>query len=93
LELGYCTFIRFGDKADERAKDTVTQADLEHLLHLLEGKDGVMDWQSFMERSTPNMQYKAWRYDSEVASDVQFSSHVDIALPKNIHVTYNNYFR
>jgi len=78
LELGYCTYIRSGDKADERDKDTVTEADLEHLLHLLEGKDGEIDWQSFMERSTPNMQYKAWRYDSEVDFDVQFSSCVDI---------------
>ncbi|PNY14057.1 hypothetical protein L195_g010728 [Trifolium pratense] len=67
---------RFGDKADEREKDTVTQADLEHLLHLLEGKDGVMDWQSFMERSTPNMQYKAWRYDSETGPTVYRSKTV-----------------
>lgn len=49
-----------------------------------------MDWQSFMERSTPNMQYKAWRYDSEVDSDVHFQSHADIVykLSKNVHVTY-----
>lgn len=59
---------RSGDKADERDKDTVTEADLEHLLRLLEGKDGEIDWQSFMERSTPNMQYKAWRYDSETGA-------------------------
>ncbi|CAL5208497.1 unnamed protein product [Lathyrus oleraceus] len=61
---------RLGDKADETEQNTVTQADLEHLLHLLEGKDGVMDWQNFMERSTPNMKYKAWRYDSETGSTV-----------------------
>ena len=70
-QLCYCTCIRSSDRAEEREQDTVTQADLEHFLHLLEGKDGVMDWQSFMERSTPNMQYKAWRHDPEV----QFSSH------------------
>ncbi|TKY71138.1 StAR-related lipid transfer protein 7 [Spatholobus suberectus] len=56
---------RSGDRAEEREQDTVTQNDLEHFLHLLEGKDGVMDWQSFMERSTPHMQYKAWRHDPE----------------------------
>lgn len=77
MEPGYCTFDRLGDKADETEQNTVTQADLEHLLHLLEGKDGVMDWQNFMERSTPNMKYKAWRYDSEVDSDLQFSPHGD----------------
>lgn len=56
---------RSGDRAEEREQSIVTQADLEHFLHLLEGKDGVMDWQSFMERSTPNMSYKAWRHDPE----------------------------
>ena len=32
-----------------------------------------MDWQSFMERTTPTMQYQAWRHDPEVDSEVQFS--------------------
>ncbi|KAF1873381.1 hypothetical protein Lal_00027419 [Lupinus albus] len=50
---------------EERGQDIVTQTDLEHLLHLLEGKDGVIDWQCFMEKSTPNMQYRAWRHDPE----------------------------
>ena len=45
---------------------------MEHFLHLLEGKDGVSDRQCFMERSTPNMQYKAWRNDPEVDAEVQF---------------------
>lgn len=90
LQLGYCTCIRSGDKVEEKEHDIVTQADLEHLLHLLEGKDGVMDWQSFMERSTPNMQYQAWRHESEVDSDVQFSFHADIVnnLSKYIYVFY-----
>ncbi|RDY10652.1 StAR-related lipid transfer protein 7, mitochondrial, partial [Mucuna pruriens] len=57
---------RSGDRAEEREQDTVTQTDLEHFLDLLEGKDGVMlDWLCFMERSTRNMQYKAWRLDPE----------------------------
>ncbi|KHN35161.1 StAR-related lipid transfer protein 7, mitochondrial [Glycine soja] len=71
------------DRAEEREQDTVTQADLEHFLHLLEGKDGVMDWQSFMERSTPNMQYKAWRYDPETGPTVYRSRTVfDDATPE-----------
>ncbi|XP_057450222.1 uncharacterized protein LOC130741360 [Lotus japonicus] len=61
---------RSGDKAEERGKDIVTQADLENLLHLLESKGGVMDWQCFMERSTPNMQYQAWRHDPETGPTV-----------------------
>lgn len=81
---------RSGDKAGEIEQDVVTQADLEHLLHLLEGKDGVMDWQSFMERSTPNMQYNAWRHESEVDSNVQFSSHVDIAIICQTYVSSIN---
>ncbi|KAL2594863.1 hypothetical protein AAZV13_11G007400 [Glycine max] len=74
---------RSSDRAEEREQDTVTQADLEHFLHLLEGKDGVMDWQSFMERSTPNMQYKAWRYDPETGPTVYRSRTVfDDATPE-----------
>ncbi|XP_028804347.1 uncharacterized protein LOC114759348 [Neltuma alba] len=56
-------------KAGEKERD-VTEADLEHLLHLLEGKDGVMDWQSLMERSTPNMAYQAWRHEPETGPTV-----------------------
>ncbi|XP_027914253.1 uncharacterized protein LOC114173824 [Vigna unguiculata] len=61
---------RSGDWAEESGQDTVTQADLEHFLHLLEGKVGLMDRQCFMERSTPNMQYKAWRHDPETGPTV-----------------------
>lgn len=50
-------------------QDIVTENDLEHLLHLLEGKDREMEWQSMMERSTPNMAYQAWRHEPEVDSD------------------------
>ncbi|XP_057762020.1 uncharacterized protein LOC130982161 [Arachis stenosperma] len=56
---------RSSDKADDKGQDLVTQADLEHFLHLLEGNDGEMDWQSFMEKTTPTMQYQAWRHDPE----------------------------
>ncbi|RZC31555.1 StAR-related lipid transfer protein 7, mitochondrial isoform B [Glycine soja] len=74
---------RSGDMAEEREQDTVTQADLEHFLHLLEGKDEMMDWQSFMERSTPNMQYKAWRHDPETGPTVYCSRTVfDDATPE-----------
>lgn len=46
-------------------EDIVTENDLEHLLHLLEGKDGQMDWQFMMERSTSNMAYQASRYEPQ----------------------------
>ncbi|CAA2966078.1 START domain-containing s involved in steroidogenesis phosphatidylcholine transfer [Olea europaea subsp. europaea] len=47
-------------------KSSVTEKDLEHLLHLLDGKDGELVWQSMMERSTSNMTYQAWRHEPEV---------------------------
>ncbi|CAI9277768.1 unnamed protein product [Lactuca saligna] len=43
--------------------DVVTEKDLEHLLHLLDGKD--LAWQSMIERSTSNMACQAWRYEPE----------------------------
>ncbi|XP_061354434.1 uncharacterized protein LOC133299050 [Gastrolobium bilobum] len=61
---------RSSDKAEERGQDIVTQTDLENLLHLLDGKDGVMDWQIFMDRTTPSMQYQAWRHDPETGPTV-----------------------
>ncbi|XP_044500460.1 uncharacterized protein LOC123221653 [Mangifera indica] len=54
----------------EREQDVVTENDLEHLLHLLEGKDGEMEWQSLMERSNPNMTYQAWRHEPETGPTV-----------------------
>ncbi|XVF38360.1 hypothetical protein REPUB_Repub20aG0094700 [Reevesia pubescens] len=53
------------DKAEERQQDIVTENDLAHFLHLLQGKDGEMEWQSMMERTTPNMSYQAWRHEPE----------------------------
>lgn len=63
--MGWDTCVRSDVKAGEK-EPIVTEVDLEHFLHLLEGKDGVMDWQSLMERSTPNMTYQAWRHEPEV---------------------------
>ncbi|KAJ4722607.1 StAR-related lipid transfer protein like [Melia azedarach] len=54
----------------EREQDVVTENDLEHLLQLLEKKDGEMEWQSIMERSTPNMTYQAWRHEPETGPAV-----------------------
>ncbi|GAV69611.1 hypothetical protein CFOL_v3_13112 [Cephalotus follicularis] len=51
-------------------QDIVTESDLQHLIHLLEGKDGEMEWQSMMERSTPNMSYQAWRHEPETGPAV-----------------------
>ncbi|XP_038723834.1 uncharacterized protein LOC120015462 isoform X2 [Tripterygium wilfordii] len=39
-----------------------TENDLEHLLYFLEGN---IEWQSMMERSTPNMSYQAWIHEPE----------------------------
>ncbi|CAK9167951.1 unnamed protein product [Ilex paraguariensis] len=50
----------------EANQDIVGGNDLEHLLHLLDGKDGQMAWQSMMERSTSNMAYQAWRHEPEM---------------------------
>jgi len=55
--------------AEEREQDIVTENDLEHLLHLF-GRDGEMEWQSMMERSTPNMSYQAWRHEPETGLTV-----------------------
>ncbi|XVF66549.1 hypothetical protein PTKIN_Ptkin10aG0045800 [Pterospermum kingtungense] len=52
-------------KAEEIDQDIVTESDLAHLLHLLEGKDGEMEWQCMMERTTSNMSYQAWRHEPE----------------------------
>ncbi|XP_008805969.1 uncharacterized protein LOC103718779 isoform X1 [Phoenix dactylifera] len=46
--------------------DVVIEKDLEHLLHLLDGKAGDAVWQNQMERTTPNMIYQAWRHEPEV---------------------------
>ncbi|MBA0857871.1 hypothetical protein Goshw_018427 [Gossypium schwendimanii] len=54
-------------KAEERQQDIVTENDLAHLLNLLEGKEGEMEWQNMMERTTPNMSYQAWRHEPENA--------------------------
>uniref|UniRef100_A0A5B7AF31 START domain-containing protein n=1 Tax=Davidia involucrata TaxID=16924 RepID=A0A5B7AF31_DAVIN len=54
----------------ETEQNIVTENDLEHLLHLLDGKDGEMAWQSMMERSTSNMTYQAWRHEPETRPTV-----------------------
>ena len=40
--------------------------DLEHLCKLVEVKDGGPAWIQMMDRSTPTMNYQAWRRDPEV---------------------------
>ncbi|KAG6664762.1 hypothetical protein I3843_02G100500 [Carya illinoinensis] len=56
--------------AEGRVQDIVTENDLEHLLHLLEGKGGELEWQSMMDRSTPNFAYQAWRHEPETGPTV-----------------------
>ncbi|KAK1379897.1 START domain-containing protein [Heracleum sosnowskyi] len=43
----------------------VTKNDLEHLLHLLDGKGWDRPWQYLMDRSTSNMAYQAWHHEPE----------------------------
>lgn len=50
----------------EKKLDIVTEKDLEHLLHLLDVGNANMEWQSMMDKSTPNMSYQAWRHEPEV---------------------------
>ncbi|KAL0367102.1 UNVERIFIED_CONTAM: hypothetical protein Sradi_3600300 [Sesamum radiatum] len=56
--------------APDGLSNSVTEKDLEHLLNLLDGKDGEMAWQSMMERSTSNMTYQAWRHEPEMGPTV-----------------------
>ncbi|KAG7632257.1 START domain [Arabidopsis suecica] len=59
-------FSRASDKVTEKEKDVVTEKDLEHLLHLLEAGNASLEWQSMMDKSTPNMSYQAWRHEPEI---------------------------
>ncbi|KAK4365963.1 hypothetical protein RND71_013843 [Anisodus tanguticus] len=51
-------------------EEIVTEKDLEHFLHLLDGKDGEMAWQTMMERSTSNFTYQAWRHEPEMGPTI-----------------------
>lgn len=62
----FLTSHRPSNKGAQRVQDVVTEADLDHLVNLIGGRDGEMEWQSLMEKTTPTMAYKAWRYDPEV---------------------------
>ncbi|OVA05316.1 START domain [Macleaya cordata] len=57
-------------EATVEENDVVTEKDVEHLRHLLEGKLGDAAWQSMMERTTPNMACQAWRYEPETGPTV-----------------------
>ncbi|KAJ0254766.1 Polyketide cyclase/dehydrase and lipid transport superfamily protein [Hirschfeldia incana] len=57
--------LRVSDENREKEKDVVTEKDLEHLLHLLEAGNADMEWQSMMDKSTPNMSYQAWRHEPQ----------------------------
>ncbi|XP_077245535.1 uncharacterized protein LOC143885312 [Tasmannia lanceolata] len=65
-----CAGIGPSSGSSEAEQDIVTEKDLEHLVHLLEGKIGDAAWQNFMDRSTPNMTYQAWRYEPEIGPTV-----------------------
>jgi len=61
-----CSFCSNSRRASDEDHSVVSENDLDHFLHLLDGKDGELSWQSMMERNTPNMAYQAWRYEPEV---------------------------
>lgn len=73
-------FCSLDTRPAEIEQDIVTENDLDHLLHLLERKDGEMAWQGMMERSTPNMSYQAWRHEPEVGSYFVFDKHVNASF-------------
>ncbi|GMJ08328.1 hypothetical protein like AT4G14500 [Hibiscus trionum] len=64
---GAASTVSSSIKAEEGQQDLVTEIDLAHLLHLLEGKEGEMEWQHMMVKTTPNMSYQAWRHEPENA--------------------------
>ncbi|CAH8382124.1 unnamed protein product [Eruca vesicaria subsp. sativa] len=51
--------------SDKSTEEIVREKDLKHLLHLLEAGNANMEWQSMMDKSTPNMSYQAWRHDPQ----------------------------
>nr|XP_028951595.1 uncharacterized protein LOC103425717 isoform X2 [Malus domestica] len=71
--LGRFGFGCHGWERHRHCWDVVTETDLEHLVNLIGGRDGEMEWQSLMERSTPSMAYKAWRHDPETGPTVYCS--------------------
>ncbi|KAF2590385.1 hypothetical protein F2Q70_00039400 [Brassica cretica] len=46
-------------------EEIVTENDLEHLLQLLEVGNATREWQSMMDKTTPNMSYQAWRHEPQ----------------------------
>lgn len=68
LAFHYHCFVscRIAPRAPSVENAAVNENDLEHLLHLINGKGGEITWQHLMERSTSNMAYQAWRHDPEV---------------------------
>ncbi|KAH6788120.1 Polyketide cyclase/dehydrase and lipid transport superfamily protein [Perilla frutescens var. hirtella] len=65
-----CGDVRPLTGAPEGESNVVVEKDLEHLLKLLNAKDGEMSWQSMMERSTSNMTYQAWRHEPAMGPTV-----------------------
>lgn len=63
-----CSAFSCNNENPESAKDIVTESDLEHFLHLLDGKVGEVAWQNQMDRTTSNMSYQAWRLDPPVGA-------------------------
>ncbi|KAI4342692.1 hypothetical protein MLD38_027284 [Melastoma candidum] len=53
-----------------RVADVVTEGDFEHLLQLLSTKEGDIEWQNMMDRSTPNMAYEAWRHEPKTGPSI-----------------------
>ncbi|ESQ56152.1 hypothetical protein EUTSA_v10025252mg [Eutrema salsugineum] len=53
------------DNTTVKKEEIVTENDLEHLLKLLEVGNEAMEWQSMMNKTTPNMSYQAWRHEPE----------------------------
>ena len=64
------------DNTTAREQEIVTENDLEHLLQLLEVGNTTREWQSMMDKTTPNMSYQAWRHEPEVTLSCLLCTHV-----------------
>lgn len=65
-----CYDVKPLSATSEGESNVATEKDLEHLLKLLNAKDGEMAWQNMMERSTSNMTYQAWRHEPVIGPTV-----------------------
>lgn len=67
-QISHSDVLCSASTTNEDTSSAVTMEDLHHLWQLVEVKDGGPPWIQMMDRSTPNMNYQAWRREPKVAS-------------------------